>query len=59
MHLITVSSSLIIPRKLYVGYFKIKLRLVGKKYKTENKTLLYGIVTYITELLLHTVAIDI
>ena len=30
-----------------------------KKYKTENKTLLYGTVTYITALLLHIVAIHI
>jgi hypothetical protein len=30
-----------------------------KKYKIENKTLLYGTVTYITALLLHTVAIHI
>ena len=30
-----------------------------KKYKIENKILLYGTVTYITALLLHTVAIHI
>jgi hypothetical protein len=30
-----------------------------KKYKRENKTLLYGRVTYITALLLHIVAIHI
>jgi hypothetical protein len=30
-----------------------------KKYKTENKTLLYGTVTYVTALLLHIVAIHI
>jgi len=30
-----------------------------KKYKTENKTLLYGTVTYKTELILHIVAIHI
>jgi hypothetical protein len=35
--------------------------LIGwlKKYRTENKTLLYGTVTYITALLLHIVAIHI
>jgi len=35
--------------------------LIGclKKYKIENKTLLYGTVTYITALLLHIVAINI
>jgi len=35
--------------------------LIGwlKKYKIENKTLLYGTVTYITALLLHIVAIRI
>jgi hypothetical protein len=30
-----------------------------KKYKIENKTLLYGTVTYITAVLLHIVAIHI
>ena len=43
----------------YVGYSKIKLRLAGKKYRIENKTLVYGTVTYLTELLFHIVAIHI
>jgi hypothetical protein len=30
-----------------------------KKYKIENKTLLYGTITYVTALLLHIVAIHI
>ena len=30
-----------------------------KKYKTENKTLLYGTVTYISALILHIVAFHI
>jgi hypothetical protein len=46
--------------KIYVGYSKINLPLVGKeKYKMENKAVLYGTVTYITALLPHTVAIHI
>jgi hypothetical protein len=44
----------------YEGYSKIKLRLAGKKkIRIENKTFLYGTVTYLTELLLHIVAIHI
>jgi len=49
------------PYAIYKGHSKINLlQLAGKKkYKTENKTLLQGTVTYISALLLHIVAIHI
>jgi hypothetical protein len=46
-------------RNRYEDYSKIKLRLAGKKNRIENKTFLYGTVTYITALLLHIVSIHI
>jgi hypothetical protein len=43
-------------RELFQNQFPIGW---WKKYKMEKKTLLYGIVTYITELLLHKVGTHI